>query len=81
MKSYETLKAELSSRRKNIRGFNEAFYNQFVHDLETAQKGVEEAETLNIHFSITDFWNKSETHNTYFYKNNGDAYCEFLELI
>lgn len=81
MKSYKALKEELKSRRKNIRGFNEAFYKIFMNDLETIKKAIGEAEKLKVNISITDLWNKSETHNTYFYKCNGGAFCEFLELI
>lgn len=81
MKDFLALKKELSERRKNIKGFNQAFYKQFSHDLETARKGLEESERLNKDFSITDFWQHSETHNTYFYKHNGGAYCELLQII
>ena len=81
MKDFLTLKKELSERRKNIRGFNKAFYKQFAHDLETSRKALEECEKLNVNFSVTDFWKQSETHNTYFYKHNGGAYCELLQII
>lgn len=81
MKSYKALKEELKSRRKNTKGFNEAFYKIFMNDLETIKKAIGEAEKLKVNISTTDLWNKSETHKTYFYKNNGGAFCEFLELI
>ena len=81
MKSYEALKTELSARRKNIKGFNQAFYKQFAHDMETARKAVEEADRLNVKFSVTDFWRQSETHKTYFYQKNSGAYCELLQII
>ena len=81
MKDYEILKAELLKRRKNIKGFNKTFYKIFSHDMETAQKGTEEAAKLDKDFSITDFWRESETHKTYFYKNNSAAYCELLEIL
>ena len=81
MKSYETLKTELSARRKNIKGFDQAFYKQFAHDMETARKGVEEADRLNVKFSVTDFWRQSETHKTWFFNHNSGAYCELLQII
>lgn len=80
MKDFLTLKKELSERRKNIKGFNQAFYKQFAHDMETCRKALEECERLNINFSVTDFWKQSETHNTYFYKHNSGAYCEMLSI-
>lgn len=81
MKSYEVLKTELSARRKNIKGFNQAFYKQFAHDMETARKAIEEADRLNVKFSVTDFWRQSETHKTWFFNHNSGAYCELLQII
>ncbi len=81
MKSFEVLKQELNARRKNIKGFNKAFYKTFSHDLETARKGLEEARKLDRDFSISDFWNQSETHKTFFYIHNGGAYCELLQIL
>ena len=80
MKEYTQLKKELAARRKNIRGFSAEFYKTFSHDLETARKGVEEAERLNIDFSVSDFWKGSETHKTYFFNHNSGAYCEMLSI-
>ena len=81
MKTYEETKKALQARRHNIRGFNAKFYRIFAHDLETARKGLEEAARLDKDFSITEFWQQSETHKTYFYRHNGGAYCELLQII
>ena len=80
MKSYKALKAELSKRRKNIKGFNLEFYKIFSHDMDVCRKALEEASALNVNFSVTEFWKASETHKTYFYRNNGGAYCELLQI-
>lgn len=81
MKTYEVLRAELSKRRKNIKGFNRAFYKIFAHDMKTARAGVEESKKLDVDFSVSDFWINSETHKTWFYIHNSAAYCELLQLI
>lgn len=80
MKDYETIKAELQRKTKNIKGFNKSFYKTFCQDLQIIQKELEKAEKENTTISITELWNKSATHETYFYKNNGCAYCLFLEI-
>ena len=80
MKDFETLKKELSSRRKNIKGFNRDFYKIFTHDMETARKAVEESVRYDFDFSPTTFWKESETHKTWFYRHNGGAYCELLSI-
>ena len=81
MKSYETIKTELKSRRKNIKGYNKQFYNTFKADLGRIQKASEEADRKNERISIAALWKESDTHKSYFYQYNGSAYCEFLELI
>ena len=81
MKSYEEIKKELDARRSNTRGLNRAFYEIFSHDMETARAGVAEAAALDVAFSVSDFWEQSETHKTYFYKHNPGAYCEMLKII
>ena len=80
MKTYDQVKKELLQRRKNIRGFNKAFYKQFCKDLEAAQKALDEAEKNGVDFSVTEFWKTTETHNTWFYIHNGGAYCELLTI-
>ena len=80
MKDYETLKKELSERRKNIKGFNLAFYKIFAHEMEVARQALEESKQFNFDFSVTEFWKNSETHKTWFYRNNGGAYCEILQI-
>lgn len=81
MKSYEVLKQELNARRKNIKGFNKAFYKQFAHDMEVIRKALEETEKLNLETpSITDMWRQSETHKSWFYNHNSGAYCELLSI-
>lgn len=79
MKSYETIKQELTARR-NAKGFTKAFYKQFVHDMDVIREAVEECNRLNIDISVTDFWRNSETHKSWFYKHNSGAYCEMLQI-
>ena len=81
MKTYEQVKKELLERRKNIKGFNKTFYKQFCRDLEVARIGVEESNKLGVPFSVTEYWNTTETHKTWFYIHNGGAYCELLSII
>ena len=80
MKPYETVKAELLKRRSNIKGFNKAFYKQFVADYTTCRKIVADAEKENKQVSVTELWNKTETYKSYFYNHNSGAYCELLTL-
>lgn len=74
MKSYEELKKELQGKRKNIKGFNREFYKIFVDDRKTAEQIYKNG------LSVSDFWKNSKTSKTWFYKNNGGAYCELLSL-
>ena len=81
IKSYDEVKKELQSRRKNIKGFNESFYNTFKMDFYVIQNAVDQADRNNGKISVTELWNKSATHKTYFYKHNSGAYCEFLQIF
>ena len=77
MKTYEKIKAELSTRCKNTRGFNKAFYTTFCRDINRIREIIKNDDMA----SITALWEGSETHNTYLYKHNSGAYCEFLSIF
>lgn len=81
MKTYEECKKELQSRRSNIRGFNETFYNTFKMDYYTIQNALDYAEKCGEKVSCTELWMKSATHKTWFYNHNSGAYCEFLSIF
>lgn len=81
MKTFEEMKKALTEKRQNIKGFNKDFYKIFCKEMETAQKAIEEANENGGNFNITEFWQGSETHKTYFYNNNGACYCALLEIL
>lgn len=74
MKTFETIKKALKAGRENTKGFNRAFYNTFISDVDTIRKARER----DPGFNCQAFWKNSATAKTYFYNKNGGSYCFFF---
>ena len=77
-KQYKAVREKLEAVRKNLEYFNRATLEIILNDREHAQLI---AELGGSGAEVQDFYRKCKTTETKFYRLNGPAYCELLELL
>ena len=76
---YKAVRAELIRRRENIRYFNRDFYAAFLKAREAAKKAGPESEYYRDGIRLCHAWDA--VYKSRFYRENGGAYCVFLEIV
>ena len=72
---YKAIKEELKKRHSNIKGFTNNVYNIIIADRKTAEDLAKNGK------DVQAFYRQSATSKTYFYINNGGAYCELVSIL
>ena len=78
MKQYKAVREKLEAVRKNLKYFNRATLETILTDREQAQLI---ADIGGSGAEVQDFYRRCKTTETKFYKLNGSAYCELLEVL